>query len=440
MTSQWTVTVTHYDESNSYSSTVLQSHDLDSIPLFTDQGSGEVNRAILVLNAVNGKFITQSPIIDQFDKIRISATDGQGGTYNRVFEVLHMTPTEDNAQGTTLTLDCLGNEWYLQHIHYAKPWFRDTAYNVLKDIGDVYNEDPSTTANGGKLPDLESHDADYDGSTRLGNALPKHTTNNYDYGTTEMFLYDVILDLIDRQGSSVDLGGALDFFEVGFDTDASNLHKIKMRAPISGADPQLGGGSLVEIDGTNGGTSVNTAVDEGEGGISAQTATRQLSWGELGSLPTAYSRYLAEEVDWIFRPQWVTGVKYFVDSKVLHKGVHYVCILEHTSVPSDGASTLPPSKWTAITFMGQVGNVIQYSEYTDDKVNMWAHMGAAPLGTPAMWDGNILINYTDQEDSTKNFFRTWVHDVTGTTGSGASANPYFYDEGGLNNTKAPKGS
>lgn len=437
MTSDWNYTITHYDESNSYASTVLSSWDVDSIPLKTDQGSGEVNRAIIKLNAVNGKFITQAPIIDQFDKIRIVGDDGQGGTYNRVFEVIHITPSEDTPNGTTCQIDCLGNEWYLQHLHYAKPWFRDTAFNVLKDGGDVYNSDPSTTANGGKLPDLEDHDVDYDGSTRLGNALPKHTINSYDYATSEILIYDMILDLIDRQGSSVDFGGVLDFFEIGFDTDAIDLHKIHMRAPISGADPQLGGGSLVEIDGTVGGTSVNTAVDEGEGGIAAQTATRQLSWGELGSIPDSWAKYLAEEVDFIFRPVWVTGVKYFVDSKVLHKGVHYRCILEHTSVPSDGASTLPPSKWTAITFMSEVGNVIQYSEYTDDKVNMWAHMGADPLGTPAMWDGNILINYTDQEDSTKNFFRTWAHHTTGTTGTGALANPYFYDKV-VNNDTAPR--
>lgn len=422
MTSDWNYTITHYDESNSYASTVINSWDLDGAPLYTDQGSGEVNRAIIKLNAVNGKFITQAPIIDQFDKIRIVATDGQGGTYNRVFEVIHITPSEDNAQGTTCQLDCLGNEWYLQHIHYTKPFFRDTAFNVAADGGDAYNSDPSTTSNGGKLPDLEDHNVAYSGSTRLGNALPKHTTNNYDYGTTEMPIYDMLMDLVDRQGSSVDLGGVLDFFELGFDTDASNLHKIHMRIPSSGADPQLGGGSLVEIDGTAGGTSVNVAVDEGEGGISAQSATRQLSWGELGSIPDSWARYLSEETDFIFRPTWVSGVKYFVDSKVLHKGVHYRCILEHTSVPSDGSSTLPPSKWSVITFMSTVGNVIQYSEYTDDKASMWAHMGADPLGTPSMWDGNILINYTDQEDSTKNFFRTWAFDVTA-----AAPNVYFYD-------------
>jgi len=438
MTSQWTYTITHYDEDNSWASTVLaqsgqqSANYLDSIPLFTDQGSGEVNRLIIKLNAINGKFITQSPIIDQFDKIRLEATDGQGGTYNRVFEVLNMTPSEDGAQGTTLQLDCLGNEWYFQHIHYAKPHFWENAFNVGKDIVDLYNSNK-----GSKQPTMEDHDTDYSTSTQLGNALPKHTRNIYDYGTTETMCYDVMLDLVDRQGSSVDLGGVLDFFELGFDTDASDIHKVHTRIFSSGSDPQAGGGTLVNIDATNGGSSVNTNIDESEGGISAQAATRVLAWGELGSVPNDWARYLSDEIDFIYRPQWFSGVKYYVDSKVLHKGVHYRCILEHTSVGSDGSSTLPPSKWSVITFMSDTGNIIQYSPWTDDKSALFKHMGADPLGTPKMWDGNILINYTDQEDSTKNFFRTWAHHTTATTGS--TPNPYFYDEGGFSNTTPPRG-
>ena len=153
MTSAWTLTLTHYDESNSWSSTVLDPSDIDSIPMFTDNGGTEVNAANIVLNATGGKFLTQAPIIDQFDKFRIVATDGLGGSYDRVFEVKRIIPSEDNGQGTTAEIQCLGNEWYLQHIHYARPqWFK-TAYEVMKDIGDTYNLDPATKANGGKMPD-----------------------------------------------------------------------------------------------------------------------------------------------------------------------------------------------------------------------------------------------------------------------------------------------
>ena len=143
MTSDWDYTITHYDEDDSWASTVIAQADtstainLDSIPMFTDQGSGEVNRLVLRLNANEGNFITTGTIIDQFDKIRLEANDGQGFSYNRVFEVIHMTPVEDGAQGTTLQLDCLGNEWYFQHIHYVKPHFFTDAKSVFSDIGEI---------------------------------------------------------------------------------------------------------------------------------------------------------------------------------------------------------------------------------------------------------------------------------------------------------------
>lgn len=433
MTSEWTYTITHYDESNSWASTVIaqsgtsSSRNLDSIPLFTDQGSGEVNRAIIRLNATGGKFITTGTIIDQFDKIRLQANDGQGGTYNRVYEVLNMIPSEDNAQGTTLQLDCLGNEWYFQHIHYAKPFFFDaTAFAVFEDIGSLYNDNI-----GSKQPTLEDHDTDYNTATQLGNALPKHTRNVYDYGTNESPCYDVAMDLVDRQASSVDLGGVLDFFELAFDTDASDIHKIHARVFSSGSDPQAGGGTLVDIDATDGGTSVNQNLDESEGGISAQSATRVMAWGELGSVPNDWARYLADELDFIYRPEWTEGIQYFKDAKVLRKGTHWKADSDNFSTAGNAPDVLG-SPWSPITFMVETGNVIQYSPWTDDKVNLWKEMGSG--STTQMWDGNILINYTDQEDATKNFFRSWAFQS-----SLPATSEYFYDRFSLPNSLPPRG-
>jgi hypothetical protein len=453
MTSQWSYTITHYDASDSWSGTIIAASgaasaiNLDSIPMFTDQGSGEVNRAIVRLNAIGGNFITSGTIIDQFDKIRIEADDGQGFTYERLFEVIHLTPVEDGAQGTTLQLDCLGNEWYLQHIHYVKPHFFVDAFTVADDIVDVYNSNI-----GSEQPAMRKHNTPYSTSTKLGNDLPKHTRNVYDYGTTEIMCYDALMDLIDRQGSSVDLGGVLDFFELGFDTSSGELHKVDVRIFSSGAAPQDNGDSLITIDATSGGSSVNTNIDESEGGIGAQTATRVLAWGELGSVPNDWARYLSDEVDFIYRPEWDgNSILYFKDALVLYDGVHYKAIADpsHTSSAGNNPAVTLGTLWSATDFMTETGDVIQYSPWTDDKVNMWVHMGSDPTsGTYAsptftssgagMWDGNILINYTDQHDATKNFFRTWVHSRSAATGTGASANPYFYDRA-VNNDFAPRG-
>jgi hypothetical protein len=436
MTSEWTLTLTHYDESNSYSSTVLDSSDIDSIPMFTDNGGSEVNGATIILNAVDGKFLTSAPIIDQFDKFRIVATDGLGGTYDRVFEVKRIIPSEDNGQGTTAQIECLGNEWYLQHLHYARPqWFK-TAFEVMADIGNTYNLDPSTTANGGKLPDLSEHDQPYNTTTQLGNALPKHTLNVYDYGTKPTFMHDLMNTHIDMQASTVDLGGVLDYFDLGFDTDPSDLHKIKMRCPSSGSDPEAGGSvsSLIEIDATNDGSSVNTDTDEQEGGIEAQRATRVLSWGELGTLPTETSEYVSLELDWIFTPDWVLGTVYYVDSVIVFEGNHFKCVTQTdgslATKPVAGVDTL---YWVRESFNAWLAGgssdqslCKQYSPWTVAKKGLWEQAGAnvaAAEGSRMMWDGNLVINY--QEEGTtpahkNDFFRTWAHAVSGIDGDGTA--------------------
>lgn len=436
MTSAYTYTLTHYDETNAWASTVLaqsgenSAGNLDSIPLFTDQGTGEVNRLLFILNCgQKGKYLTQAPIIDQFDKIRLVATDGQGFSYNRVFEVKTIIPSEDQGQGTTAQIDCLGNEWYLQHKHYARPqWFK-TAFEVMQDIGDSYNLDPATKANGGKMPDLVYHNVPYNHGTsadgnstpaKLGNGLPSHTRNVYDYGTSEDMIYDVMMDLVDRQAATVDYGGIFDYFEMGFDTDASDLHKIYMKCPSSGSDPEANLDSLIEIDATSGGTSVNTALDEQEGGIEAQRATKVYSWGDLGTIPVDSADYMAIEYDWIFYPEWTQDVIYYVDSVVISEGRHFKCITT-TDPPSAATKPIPTVDtlyWVRWNFSDHLGSK-QYSPWTVDKATLWEQAGAnldAGTGSRMMWDGNLVINYTEGQATpkgNKDLYRTWVHVASG---------------------------
>ena len=58
----------------------------------TDVGTGEINTAVLQLNARDGNFITETssgatPIINQFDRIYIKLTDKDGAVYDRIYEV-----------------------------------------------------------------------------------------------------------------------------------------------------------------------------------------------------------------------------------------------------------------------------------------------------------------------------------------------------------------
>ena len=73
----WKYTITHYKNAGG---TQDLSGDVISIPMLTDTGSGEVNTAIIILNAVDGQYISDSvnsrSIILQHDIIKIRVTDG----------------------------------------------------------------------------------------------------------------------------------------------------------------------------------------------------------------------------------------------------------------------------------------------------------------------------------------------------------------------------
>ena len=83
------------------------------IDKMTDVGSGEVNSATLVLNADDGGFIEDThtattPILDQWDKIKITLTDKNSNSYSRIFEVDTTLPQKSIGRGNLITVELLG--------------------------------------------------------------------------------------------------------------------------------------------------------------------------------------------------------------------------------------------------------------------------------------------------------------------------------------------
>ena len=81
--------ITWYDESDSYVTNAAITIDVMGLPIFSDSGSGEINNCTLFVKAPYGRRITTtSPVsIDEFDRIHISLTDGDGNPYSRYFEI-----------------------------------------------------------------------------------------------------------------------------------------------------------------------------------------------------------------------------------------------------------------------------------------------------------------------------------------------------------------
>ena len=140
----WTYTVTYIgNDTNTVYTNYPYSTDISAsviaIEKFTDIGSGEVNSATLILNARHGDFITNdsgnittpvTPLLDEFDKIKIEIEDKNGDTYSRILEIDTLTPKKTIQEGIRLEVELLGQERCLQQVHFAKQYYYENAFNV----------------------------------------------------------------------------------------------------------------------------------------------------------------------------------------------------------------------------------------------------------------------------------------------------------------------
>jgi hypothetical protein len=399
--------VTWYDESNAYATSANITTDVLAIPLFTDTGSGEVNEMELVVSAKGGAYVTTGNIIDKYDRFKIEITDKatSANTYSRHFEVVDIIPSQSKTEGTLLTLICMGIEYHTQVIHYARrDWF-ENAFDVADKIGTTYENN-----RGSRQPFLLYNGTVYSTANKYGNDLPKWTNNHYEFGAQEDSCYNRWMDLTTLLGGAVTNGGVGDFFELSFDTTSAGIMDLCLfksgGRSFDGQDPS-NDASAVVIENT---TSIN--VSEQEGGIANPTGTKVAAWGSPvhGSLPTGYSKYAANELEFAFRPQWVTATPYLVGAKVLDvaTGKHYVCATAHTS--GTFATDLAAVKWTIIDYGSEFGDTIQYSPWTDGKAVLWGNGGANPNSTTAIsaWVtstaytiGDLVTNGGNQYVATK---------------------------------------
>lgn len=365
---------------------------VDGIQQLTDTGNDSFNTGKLVLDQINGAGLTQGAVrLEAWDRIRIRITNLITNVivYNKVFDIEQIQPTISDTGGHTLTLILVGIEHWLDKKHFSQPGRFLSAFEIVKRIGDQYN-----ASRGSDMPQLLDHD------NTTGNTLPKYTINNYDFGRGQYSCWTRILEVIDKLGGAVENGGVLDFFDMRFDYDATDPNKIYIRIFSSGNPAGSGFQTL---------STTTAPVVRASGALEGEKATVINVYGAdtAGSLPIEWAKFRSGQEYFLNHPEWQTGVLYKVDARVQRQGLHYKCLIEHTSsVPFD------ITKWTTVSDASEFGNVYQYSPWTVDKaVTIWKNSGADPLGTqgfyqnPAMLDANIEVWDTA---SGEEFFRTWV--------------------------------
>ena len=394
-----------------------------AIEKMTDTGSGEVNSATLILNARDGNFITAdsgtvatpvTPILDEFDKIKIVITDKNGDSYRRIFEVDELNPKKTIQEGIRLDVQLLGQERDLQQIHFAKQYYYANGFEVTKDIIDKYN-----LSKGSAQVTIQNQ-----GSTTY-NALPKWTATNYDFGTTEMICYDGLTEVIVKLGTTISGGGANDYFELGFDdpdkvTGLQDDDAINFKAFSSGSLPTSSITTLENV--------TTLPIYNTEGTIEAKSGTVVVAKGaeSFGTYPTNASEFAGNLEMFALIPEWQSGVEYPKDVRVKKDNVRYDSDID------DNTST-PPTNWTQIYAKDLIGSDFRYSPFTKigatpssfDGYKAWQNCGSAPNSTSGTFtkqgcfDSNLVIYDEDH-------YRNWV-DYRVRAGDTTPPTEYLFD-------------
>ena len=240
MSNVWTYEVFHYTRSDSFLTSNDISGDLIGIPLFTDTGTGVFNSAVILISIPDGKYISKTPIIDDFDRIRIKATDYEGNEYNSVYDVIRRTPIKDETIGTRMQITLLGIEHWLDKFSFSQPGFFKSSLDMANLLFNQYQESRAL------------HNPFILNTTGTGVGtidFPSYTTNIYDFGIGPEKIYSRLIDLADKLGGSVENGGVLDYFDIrpNYDPNSVNIMTIE---GFSSGNPIKTTGNEVVVDDT----------------------------------------------------------------------------------------------------------------------------------------------------------------------------------------------
>lgn len=371
-----------------------------------DVGSGETRSLSLRMNADRGQFVTDTnsgvtPIIDEFDKIKISITDRDNVTYVVTHEVINIKPVQDSLQGTALPIELMGSEFHLMRTMFAEQFFFKSMFFASRGICNFYNKNKGT-----EQARIINHDASF--VSGGSNNLVKWTATDYLFNLSELPHYDGLINVMDRGGSSAAAGGAGDFFEISFES-SGRPEIIKFRGFSSGNPPDqpFPIPNIIDTDSVNPG--------EEEGGIEATKGTVVGTWCSdgVGFLPRQNADFIGGLEAWPLFPAYVAGELYpsgaiiSVPNTLDSQGdlFHYKTNKDTTIAPP-----IPPADfnadWNQYFFTNFLATELEYilggySFWTDAKSSQWKSNGANTGGniqedppsadSLSVWDSNQMV-------------------------------------------------
>jgi hypothetical protein len=393
--SVWSFTVKHYDKDNSWTETNISD---DSFPrFFTDTGDGKVNAARIRIFAKDGQYIqsgvNSKPQIKLNDRIRIIADDGASGTYNKVYDVIKITPIKSKSEGVMVEIELLGIERWLQKVNYSARIFAKTPKDIFSDLVTAYINQVSIASN---TPTIQLSGSPPDISV---NELPSAIKIQLDWGNNEDTIFNRMSELLDMLSSPQASGGVLDFFDMRFTYSTSSVTQFGIEIFSSG------NASRSKPSVTLNSSDVNT--EDTAGGFEEPKGLLISSWGAsgAGSLPTNYSKFSSKQLimptstgSQTLLPEWDSTFEYTVGAIVKYTTGSVDKVYKALRTTINDQPNISTSDWSEITindYYKEDGTNITYSPWTAGQQVAWETCMANPnAGTSQryMWDANIIIN------------------------------------------------
>ena len=384
-----------------------------SLDKFRKYSDGRISQAAFTLDTQFGKFITDSgggstPILDEFDRFRITWFDEDGVTEDsHIFELKTDLAQLAKQSDYLLPLELEGRERNMAFIPFSGYYDIFNHFDMANIILNMFEKNDGTDQ-----PIFTT----FEGPTDY-NQLPDNNPNIWDFQYIDNCL-DALKEIVKHANQSVSAGGAGDRFAIIFDDDPiSPLTTIIVRIISQGTRNSP---TFPTLEST-----LQVPIQKIEKVKENKTGTRVIARGKPGSstMPSNFGKYRSREEFFIRIQQFDSSKTYLKDNFVRHNNIVYKSNI-------DNNTDTPPTNWTVTSFGTYVGD-IQYSPYTKEKQALFRNGWGNPEGAldPSVFT-SLAVPDCNQIILDAKTFRDWVHirSITDNWTADTDLNKYLHNE------------
>ena len=182
--------VEHISSGGTITDISLFVHSVDEVKKYSD---GRISTASLTLQSSFGQFMTNAtggatPILSNFDRLRLTATDALGDLQSHIFEIINDLGQLTNQSEYLLPLTLEGRERALS-LYPFSGYFDALNHNAMVEL--ILDNYELSRIGGGAQPRIESED-DIPASVNL---LPTYNPNIWDFQFIDNYIPCFISDL-----------------------------------------------------------------------------------------------------------------------------------------------------------------------------------------------------------------------------------------------------